>query len=199
MCFVWISEQTAIISLYNINWVVCITETECVYCAVWTGSLYIIQIMCFVWISEQTAIISTYKINWLVFIMETDCVFCEVLPQLLYIIYINFKLQIINASRTSSVLQRGILQYKSLILNASVTFRYPTGCMLPNNQTQLPCIRKRRGRKQTKRAERRIEEEIGERECPLKIPFLIILIIQWNIKGKSWAAWWLLCLDWLIP
>jgi len=29
MCFVWISEQTAIISPYNINWLVCITETEC--------------------------------------------------------------------------------------------------------------------------------------------------------------------------
>ena len=28
MCFVWISEQTAIISLYNINWLVFITETE---------------------------------------------------------------------------------------------------------------------------------------------------------------------------
>ena len=26
MCFVWISEQTAIISLYNINWLVFITE-----------------------------------------------------------------------------------------------------------------------------------------------------------------------------
>ena len=39
MCFVWISEQTAIISLYSINWLVCITETECVYCAVRTGSL----------------------------------------------------------------------------------------------------------------------------------------------------------------
>jgi hypothetical protein len=34
MCFVWISEQTAIISLYRINWLVFITETECVYCAV---------------------------------------------------------------------------------------------------------------------------------------------------------------------
>jgi hypothetical protein len=44
MCFVWISEQTAIISLYSINWLVCITETECVYCAVRTGSLYIIQV-----------------------------------------------------------------------------------------------------------------------------------------------------------
>ena len=34
MCFVWISEQTAIISLYSIDWLVFITETECVYCAV---------------------------------------------------------------------------------------------------------------------------------------------------------------------
>ena len=42
MCFVWIWEQTAIISLYSINWLVFITETQCVYCAVRTGSLYII-------------------------------------------------------------------------------------------------------------------------------------------------------------
>ena len=34
MCFVWIWEQTAIISLYRINWLFLITETECVYCAV---------------------------------------------------------------------------------------------------------------------------------------------------------------------
>ena len=42
MCFVWIWEQTAIISVYSINWLVFITETECVYCAVRTGSLFII-------------------------------------------------------------------------------------------------------------------------------------------------------------
>ena len=42
MCIVWIWEQTAIISLYSTNWLVFITETECVYCAVRTGSLYII-------------------------------------------------------------------------------------------------------------------------------------------------------------
>jgi hypothetical protein len=66
MCFVWIWEQTAIISLYSINWLVFVTETECVYCAVRTGSLYIIQVMCFVWICEQTAIISLYSVNWLV-------------------------------------------------------------------------------------------------------------------------------------
>ena len=63
VCFVRIWQQTAIISLYSINWLVCITETECVYCAV-------IQVICFVWISEQTAIISLYSINWLVFITE---------------------------------------------------------------------------------------------------------------------------------
>ena len=36
MCFVWIWEQTAIISMYSIDWLVFITETECVYCAVRT-------------------------------------------------------------------------------------------------------------------------------------------------------------------
>ena len=44
MCFVWIWEQTAIISLYSINWLVFITETECVYCAVRTESFYAIKI-----------------------------------------------------------------------------------------------------------------------------------------------------------
>ena len=37
ICFLWISEQTAIISLYNINRLVFITQTECVYCAVRTS------------------------------------------------------------------------------------------------------------------------------------------------------------------
>jgi hypothetical protein len=44
VCFVWISEQIAIISLFNINWLVFITETVCVYCAVRTECLHIIQI-----------------------------------------------------------------------------------------------------------------------------------------------------------
>ena len=71
-------NKTAIISLYSINWLVCITETEYVYCAVRTGSLYIIQVMCFVWIWEQTAIISLYSINWLVCITEMESVYCAV-------------------------------------------------------------------------------------------------------------------------
>jgi len=39
MCFVWISEQTAIISLYQIYWLVFINEMKSVYRAVRTGSL----------------------------------------------------------------------------------------------------------------------------------------------------------------
>jgi hypothetical protein len=43
LCF-WMDLRTdRIISLYSINWLVSITETECVYCAVRTGSLYIIR------------------------------------------------------------------------------------------------------------------------------------------------------------
>jgi hypothetical protein len=34
MCSEWISKQTAIISLYSINWLVFITELDSVYCAV---------------------------------------------------------------------------------------------------------------------------------------------------------------------
>ena len=44
MCFVWIWEQTAIISLYSINWLVCITKMESVYCAVRTGSLNTVEV-----------------------------------------------------------------------------------------------------------------------------------------------------------
>jgi len=103
MCFVWIWEQTAIISLYSINWLVCITETECVYCAVRTGSLYIIQVMCFVWIWEQTAFISLYSINWLVCITETECVYCAVRTGSLYIIQVMCFVWILERAAVISV------------------------------------------------------------------------------------------------
>jgi hypothetical protein len=50
-CSVWISEQTAVISLYNINWLVFVTKTECVYCTVQAGCLNtcIIQVNVNVW------------------------------------------------------------------------------------------------------------------------------------------------------
>ena len=44
MCFVWISEQTTIISLYSINWLGFITETGSVYCAVRNGYLNTIRV-----------------------------------------------------------------------------------------------------------------------------------------------------------
>ena len=55
-CSLWIWEQTAIISLYSINWLGFITVTQSVYRAVQVGSLYytsIYPVMGFVWISEQ--------------------------------------------------------------------------------------------------------------------------------------------------
>jgi len=63
MCFVWIWEQTAIISLNNINWLVCITETECVYCAVRTGSLYVIQVNHSLVPSTDTVKVYRWKTN----------------------------------------------------------------------------------------------------------------------------------------
>ena len=43
LCFVWISEHWKTISLHCINWLVSMTETECVYCAVRAGHCDIIQ------------------------------------------------------------------------------------------------------------------------------------------------------------
>jgi hypothetical protein len=45
MCFVWIWEQTAIISLYRIDWLVFITETQCVCCAV-RSTFYVLPTQC---------------------------------------------------------------------------------------------------------------------------------------------------------
>jgi len=81
MCFVWIWEQTAIISVSCVNWSLGVTETECVYCAVRTEHLTFTNstfcphsvFMRFVWIWEQTAIISLYSVNWLVCITEAEC------------------------------------------------------------------------------------------------------------------------------
>jgi hypothetical protein len=89
--FVWISEQTAIISLYRINWLICITETEYVYCAVRIGSLYVIL---YQQVQHSTTLPSAHTVyfcvdlrtnsdyfpikHWLVFITETECVYCAV-------------------------------------------------------------------------------------------------------------------------
>ena len=59
LCSIRISEQTAIISLYNINWLVCTTETQCVYCAVRTGCLNIIQAIVLKRLLNSSSIFST--------------------------------------------------------------------------------------------------------------------------------------------
>ena len=101
MCFVWIWEQTAIISLYSINWLVFITETECLlrgtdWVFIYNSTLCPHSVfMCFVWIWEQTAIISLYSINWLVFITETGCVYCAVRTGSLNIIQVYIKIYVL--------------------------------------------------------------------------------------------------------
>ena len=87
MCFVWIWEQTAIISLYSINWLVFITEMERVYCAV-RSTLYVLATQ-FVWTWEQTANISLYSINWLVFVTEMESVYFSVRTGYLKTIQVN--------------------------------------------------------------------------------------------------------------
>ena len=45
VCLIWISKQTAIISLSKISWSVFTTETGCVHCAVRTDTLNVILIV----------------------------------------------------------------------------------------------------------------------------------------------------------
>jgi len=52
MCFEWIWEHTASISLFNLNWLVVIAETESVYCAVRTEYINIIKVLAFVVLRE---------------------------------------------------------------------------------------------------------------------------------------------------
>jgi len=58
MCCVWILEQTAIISLYNINWLVFITETVCLLRG--TDSAYTVRIIQY-W--ETSVCIATQQLN----------------------------------------------------------------------------------------------------------------------------------------
>ena len=81
MCFVWISEQTAIffpiqhklVGFYNWDLTLCSpVVTICIASLIFKNSTFCPHsvFMCFVWISEQTAIIFLYNINWLVFLTD---------------------------------------------------------------------------------------------------------------------------------
>ena len=68
VCFVWISEQTANSSPYNIKWMVFVNETECVYCAVRTGYLSKRDGVC---LNTKHSICFPKMFVWL-----SACVFC---------------------------------------------------------------------------------------------------------------------------
>jgi hypothetical protein len=85
VCFGWIWEQTAIIYLYNINWLVFITEREYVYCAVRTENLtctnptFCPQCICVVYMYLRTnSDYFPYNIKWPVLKTDTECVYCAV-------------------------------------------------------------------------------------------------------------------------
>jgi len=79
----WIREQTAIISLHSINWLVFVSYVVHGECLL-RGTFYILRsahtafYMLLVCTWEQTAIISLYNIDWLVFITDAECVYCAV-------------------------------------------------------------------------------------------------------------------------
>ena len=60
MCFMWISEQTAIISQHNINWLVFIREMESVYCAVRTELLKTMQFNFCLWQESDMSLRRTW-------------------------------------------------------------------------------------------------------------------------------------------
>jgi len=61
ICFAWISEQTAMISLYSINWLVFITDAECLL----RGTDWIFKYNSgYVWIWEQLLFPYTALTDW---------------------------------------------------------------------------------------------------------------------------------------
>ena len=62
--YVWISEQTAIISLYSMKWLVFITETECVSCAVGAQFLNVYPVnFCVISLPSQLLCISFWTLT----------------------------------------------------------------------------------------------------------------------------------------
>jgi hypothetical protein len=82
LCFVWISEQTAVVSLYSINWLVCITEMQCVFTARYELNLR-------VWLRLILAI--KYSVSR-----------CTPLPPFLYV-FTSFLFSVRKASRNNSI------------------------------------------------------------------------------------------------
>ena len=79
----WIWEQTAIISLYSINWLVSITETECLLRG--TDWVFIYNSGYVFCVDLRTKSDYFPLQHWLVCITETECVYCAVRAEYLYI------------------------------------------------------------------------------------------------------------------
>jgi hypothetical protein len=143
MCRLSSWEQTAIISLYSINWLVFITETDYVYCAVRTGYLNIIRAISFKWISEQTTIISLYNINWLVFITETECVYCAVRTGSVNVIQVNQSIEFFVLRPCGPSVSRTVDISQSLSRRPVAVIRWPithSGCAEAAQQWSLPAL-----------------------------------------------------------
>ena len=55
ICFIWISEQTTIISLYDVYWMLFVTETECVWCVVRAEYTKVALLLAFHMVKGNTA------------------------------------------------------------------------------------------------------------------------------------------------
>ena len=119
MCFVWIWEQTAIISLYSINWLVCITETECVYCAVRTGCSIIIRVKMLIFVLKNFG-------NWIV--LRTPRTWIKYKIMFMYNVYVQ------------CIHQQILLRLASLqfVYRHSMATEQMAGCDSPKETFHLP-------------------------------------------------------------
>ena len=122
MCFVWIWEQTAIISLYSINWLVFVTATECVYCAV-RSTFYVLPTQCIYVFCVDLRTNSDYFTvqHWLVGFYNWDALFTARYG--LYAVAI-LRLQTVNQrSDWSRVLEElAVAQLLTSVQNKGLTF-----------------------------------------------------------------------------
>jgi hypothetical protein len=125
MCFVWISEQTAIISLYSINWLVFVTETECVYCAVRTGYPSTIYVKSSLWRNDAVRVT-------VVTVVDQLLIFCVSVPFLAE----NFD---VSEERTASFLR--LSEPPSGVCGDSVIFAIRRGSHLYSFTLKIDAVR----------------------------------------------------------
>ena len=78
VCVLW-GEQTAIISLYSINWLVFVTETEFVYCAVRTGYLNLTQVNVGLYSISRALVLALWRAIRIHNLLEFSYLLCKAL------------------------------------------------------------------------------------------------------------------------